>query len=236
MITLRAPPLSMCTRALLASVNRPVDSTTMSTPRSRHGRSPGSRWERNLTVRPSTPISLPLACTAGSNVPRAVSCLSRCAKVPASPRSLTATTSMSRLSWYAARKMFRPIRPNPLIPTRTDMQHPPNGFARRDGAGETAPPGSAWAGPVERLRQVSSHGGGDPGLRVLLVLLGDLDQPAQPVVDRGLGEPHAEGELGQVQLRVGAPGLGDLAQGGRHLGQPAAALELLDGRHLPHRR
>src|SRR2546429_3817380 len=37
--TFLAPPFSMWTLALLASVNRPVDSITMSTPRSFHGRS-----------------------------------------------------------------------------------------------------------------------------------------------------------------------------------------------------
>src|SRR5215467_3997180 len=234
MMTFRAPPWSMWTRALFASVNSPVDSTTMSTPRSRHGRSPGSRRERNLTVRPSTPISSPLAWTGGANVPRAVSCFSRCAKVPASPRSLTATTSMSWLSWYAARKMFRPMRPNPLIPTRTDMQHPPNGFARRAEAPGNRPH-LVSARPVERLRQLSSGGGGHARLRVLLGLLGDLHQPAQPVVDRRLGEPQPDGQLGQVPFGVGAARLRDLAQRRRQLDQPAAALELLDGGHLPHR-
>src|SRR5262249_56977883 len=33
-----------------------------------------------------------------------------------------ATNSISRLSLWAALKTFRPIRPNPLIPTRIDMQ------------------------------------------------------------------------------------------------------------------
>ena len=47
-ITFLAPPLSMCARALAASVNRPVDSTTTSTPRSRHGSFPGSRSASTL--------------------------------------------------------------------------------------------------------------------------------------------------------------------------------------------
>ena len=37
------------------------------------------------------------------------------------PRSLTATKSMSAPRCFAARKKLRPIRPKPLIPTRTVM-------------------------------------------------------------------------------------------------------------------
>ena len=54
MITLRAPPRSMWTLALRASVKSPVDSMTMSAPRSRQGRAPGSFSAKTLTFRPST--------------------------------------------------------------------------------------------------------------------------------------------------------------------------------------
>src|SRR5258708_3507384 len=117
MITFFAPPLSICTRALLASVKRPVDSMTSSTPRSFHGSSAGSLWLRNFTERPSTLMASSGEDTAGPNVPRAVSCFKRCANVCASPMSFTATISKSGLSSLAARKMLRPIRPKPLIPT-----------------------------------------------------------------------------------------------------------------------
>src|SRR3954451_9383943 len=49
--------------------------------------------------------------------------LSRCAMVLRSPRSLAATISMSAVPWLlracTARKKLRPMRPNPLMPTRT---------------------------------------------------------------------------------------------------------------------
>ena len=58
MMTFFAPPPSMCARALAASVKRPVDSMTMSTPRSRHGSLPGSRSARTLIVLPSIVIAV----------------------------------------------------------------------------------------------------------------------------------------------------------------------------------
>ncbi len=54
MMTFFAPPPSMCARALSALVKRPVDSTTSSTPRSRHGIEAGSRSAITLTRWPST--------------------------------------------------------------------------------------------------------------------------------------------------------------------------------------
>src|SRR3954451_8647460 len=47
--------------------------------------------------------------------------LSRCARVLASVRSLTPTKSMSAPAAFAARKRLRPMRPKPLMPTRTAM-------------------------------------------------------------------------------------------------------------------
>jgi hypothetical protein len=45
-------PLSRCTLALVASVKKPVDSMTMSAPRSPHGRLAGSRSANALKVCP----------------------------------------------------------------------------------------------------------------------------------------------------------------------------------------
>ena len=42
----------------------------------------------------------------------------------ASPRSFTATISTSASRRRTERKKLRPIRPNPLMPTRTLMQPP----------------------------------------------------------------------------------------------------------------
>ena len=50
MITFLAPPASTWALALVASVKKPVDSMTTSTPRSFHGRLPGSRSARILMV------------------------------------------------------------------------------------------------------------------------------------------------------------------------------------------
>src|SRR5262245_45410479 len=182
MMTFVAPPLSMWTRALLASVQSPVDSTTTSTPRSFHRRSAGSLWLRNLTSCPSTWMVSPSALTAGPNVPSAVSCLSRWANVLASPMSLTATISKSGFRSEAARYMLRPMRPNPLIPTLTPMAEMLCG-----------------AEFVPRFASVTLIGG-------------QLLQPSQAMVDRGLRELHPARELAEVQLRVLAPPLRHLAQ------------------------
>ena len=47
--------------------------------------------------------------------------LSRWAMVSTEPRSFTATNSMSAPEAFAARKKLRPMRPKPLMPTRTAM-------------------------------------------------------------------------------------------------------------------
>ena len=55
MMTFFAPAV-MCAAAFSASVNRPVDSRTMSTPRSPHGSVAGSLTWRTLTALPSMTI------------------------------------------------------------------------------------------------------------------------------------------------------------------------------------
>src|SRR5687768_11422058 len=62
----------------------------------------------------------PSAFTSSSRLPRIESYFSRWARVAASVMSLTATNSIS-LSCSAARRMLRPMRPNPLMPTRMAM-------------------------------------------------------------------------------------------------------------------
>ena len=113
-------PASRCARAAGPLVNRPVDSITMSTPRSRQGRLAGSRSARILIDLSPTRMTSPDADTSAGRVPITVSYLSRCAMVAMSPRSLAATISKPRSPSAAltARQKLRPIRPNPLIPTR----------------------------------------------------------------------------------------------------------------------
>ena len=86
----------------------------------------------------------PSAATAPDHTPCTLSYLRRCASVAASVRSFTATTSMSAPRRRAARRKFRPMRPKPLIPTRTLMlQTPSPTVARR--------PDSTIAGPTDPL-------------------------------------------------------------------------------------
>src|ERR687893_104014 len=119
MITFLAPPSSTCLRASAALVNKPVDSSTTSTPKSPHGSAPGSRSANTLMVLPPTAMPSSVTCTSSLSRPSTLSYFSRCAMVATSPRSLNATTSMSWPPDCTARQKFRPMRPNPLIPTRT---------------------------------------------------------------------------------------------------------------------
>src|SRR5215210_4770044 len=115
-------PASRCLAASSRLVNRPVDSMTTSAPRSLQGSAAGSFSDSTLTSRPSTEIAPSLSATSPGNGPNTESYLSRCASVFESVMSLTATISMSALDSCAARNTLRPIRPKPLIPTRTDME------------------------------------------------------------------------------------------------------------------
>ena len=120
MMTFLAPAAKWAP-AFSLSVKRPLDSTTSETPRSFHGSFDGSfsavtpmRWP--LIIRWSAP-----AVTSPSNVRWTESYLKRWASVFVSVMSLTETNSRLLCFWSAARSTSRPIRPNPLIPTRTAM-------------------------------------------------------------------------------------------------------------------
>src|SRR5581483_11168225 len=117
-ITTFFAPAAMCLAAASRLVKSPVDSKTMSTPRSFHGSFAGSRFESTLNSSPSTEIESCFASTLACRLPRTESYFRRCASVCALVRSFTATKSMFA-SPSAARMMFRPIRPNPLMPTFT---------------------------------------------------------------------------------------------------------------------
>ena len=84
--------------------------------------------------------------------PRFESYLSRCAIVFASPRSFAATISKSASRFSAARKKFRPIRPNPLIPTRTAMSLPCRSRAASLRMADERCVGSFTAGPTPTPR------------------------------------------------------------------------------------
>ena len=111
--TFLAPPLK-CKAATSRLVNSPVDSTTMSTPNSCQGISPGSRIDSTLTDLPSTKNPCFSACNEPWNLLKTVSYFNKCIRVLASVTSFTATTS--RPACLAALKKHRPILPKPFIP------------------------------------------------------------------------------------------------------------------------
>src|SRR5918998_6057898 len=156
MITFLAPPSSMCLRASAALVKKPVDSSTTSTPKSPHGSAPGSRSANTLMVLPPTAMPSSVTCTSSLSLPSTLSYFSRCAMVLMSPRSLNATTSTSWPPDCTARQKFRPMRRNPLIPTRTvtfplpylNISRPRAGQPSRPAQlGATLSAGYHWAGP-----------------------------------------------------------------------------------------
>src|SRR2546430_7340702 len=121
MITRSAPP-RRCPAAASRAVNTPVDSMTTSMPWSPQGISAGSRSSSFLISLPSTENPPSLTLTSLRSVPPTESCFSRKAIVSLSPNgSLTATSSTPALSPRSSRARWkeRPIRPYPLIPTRT---------------------------------------------------------------------------------------------------------------------
>src|SRR6058998_3513666 len=115
-------PAPMCLLAVAVSRKMPVDSTTTSTPSSFHGSAAGSLIAHTRISRPLTKMASPLAVTSALSPPWTESCLSRWARVFASARSLTPTTSISPLASSAVRKNTRPMRPKPLTPTRILME------------------------------------------------------------------------------------------------------------------
>src|SRR6202034_1236318 len=132
MITFFTGP-RMCLRASAPLVKRPVDSTTIWAPTEDQSISAGSLTRKTLKLLPSTEMLSSVWVTLFERLPRIESYFSRCASVFESVMSLTATISMAG-SPRAARKILRPMRPNPLIPTLTAMLPPEN--YREQTAGE----------------------------------------------------------------------------------------------------
>src|SRR3954469_19744981 len=124
-ITTFLAPAAKCLEAFSLSVNRPVLSSTNSTPRSFHGSFSGSLIAETLIVLPFTTRASGFASTVPGKGPWTESYFNRCASVLVSVMSLTPTNSISVcLAIVAARNTLRPMRPNPLIPTRTAMSAP----------------------------------------------------------------------------------------------------------------
>src|SRR6478672_383579 len=118
MMTFLAPPWR-CSAAWSRSVNRPVDSSTTSTPSSFQGSLAGSFSASTRMASPPTTMPSFSAVTSAGKRPCTESYLSRWASVAVSVMSLTATKSSSLAPIArAARTTLRPIRPKPLMPTR----------------------------------------------------------------------------------------------------------------------
>src|SRR4051794_32088164 len=182
MITFFAPA-SRCFCADARSVKKPVDSITTSTPRSRQGKLAGSRSASPFRSLPSTFSDPASASTVPLNEPSTESWRSRCAIVGTSPRSLNATISKSASRSCAARKKLRPIRPNPLIPTRV--------FAMRrlyssSGRGDPVDRGELLAQVADVGRRVDRRGA-DDALQCLaggVLATEAMEVLAQPVAKR----------------------------------------------------
>src|SRR5438034_574820 len=126
-------PAARCLSASGRSVNRPVLSSTRSTPNAFHGSFSGSLIADTLIGLPLTTSASPCASTVPGNRRWMESYFRRCASVLVSVMSFTATNSSACCFMStAARSTLRPMRPNPLIPTRTAMavRVGINGFGR----------------------------------------------------------------------------------------------------------
>src|SRR6266508_5373682 len=181
MITFLAPDLR-CRAALSRSVKRPVDSITTSTPRSPQASCAGSRSAVARIALPSTVIAPWSWPTSASSRPKVESYLSRWARVRLSVRSLTAT--ISRSLPLEARKKLRPMRPKPLMPTRTVMDPP-----------LVEPSQSFFLSRLGGYQRFEPPEAGEHGAL-------------------GAGRVEQRAELGKGRVRVGQAERGDLSQTG----------------------
>src|SRR5665213_3018282 len=119
----RLAPAVRWAEALALALKMPVHSSAMSMPSSFQGKVLGSRTAVTLILPLPRLIESPSTVTVPGKRPCTESKRSRWALVSTGPRSLMATTSISRrLASKMARRTLRPIRPNPLIATRTAIQ------------------------------------------------------------------------------------------------------------------
>src|SRR3954447_17256173 len=249
MMTFLAPP-ARCLAASSRLVKKPVDSITTSTPRSPHGRAggggrggaAGSRSASPLTSRPST-ISAPSPTeTSPGKLPKTESYLRRWPSVPASVMSLTATISTSASDSWAARNTLRPMRPKPLMPTRTAMGGP---FPEVERRRRVRLPKTARRLPAAKpARSLNA-----PSLAVrepVDVAVGDLDEVLLAVAEdlrevrgdppRGGAPAGAADRHHQVRLALGHELREQELQQRDHVAvellQPAVAAHVLDDRRV----
>src|SRR2546425_2106864 len=158
-ITTFLAPALRCLAAASRSVKRPVLSSTSSTPKSFQGSFSGSLMADTLIGLPFTTIASPRASTVPPNRPCTESYLSRWASVLVSVMSFTATNSSADcFIRTAARSTLRPIRPNPLMPTRTAIAA--SGEIGKDGPTERHSQDRAGARPLQGPRGLGQGGAG----------------------------------------------------------------------------
>src|SRR5579864_6947750 len=118
----RLAPAVRCGDAFSFEVKMPVHSSATSMPSAFHGNCVGSLIAVTLIGPLPQLMVSPLTVTSPGKRPCTESKRSRCALVSTGARSLTASTSISvRPASTIARRTLRPMRPNPLMATRTDM-------------------------------------------------------------------------------------------------------------------
>src|SRR5271157_3538032 len=117
----RSAPASRCFCSFTRLVKKPVDSSATWHPRLFQGSLAGSLSVRMGIDLPLTTRAFSAAWTVPANCLWTLSYLSRTARCLGSARSLIATTSYLSGCWARTRNTRRPIRPKPLIPTRTAM-------------------------------------------------------------------------------------------------------------------
>src|SRR5665213_103291 len=190
----RLAPAVRCIEALSFEVKMPVHSSAMSTPRSFHGSVAGSLMAVTLMAPLPTLMVSPLTVTVPGKRPCTESKRSRWALVSTGPRSLMPTTSMSvRPDSAMARSTLRPIRPNPLMATRTVIF--------RSHVSMWSRPARASAPEIRREWPGVKPGHDEENLR-LAVLLSPFAQFAQ----RGFRDPRGRYTEMAIELLVGPAG------------------------------
>src|SRR5690606_36901641 len=200
-------------------------------------------YETTFNTSPSTEMPSPTTSTSPGNLPATESYFSRCAIVSSDPRSLTATKSMSAPCSLAARKKFRPMRPNPLIPTRIAMSHlwvgcspQPLTAGTGDDTSRSAPQAPTRSvvqqpleGATQPLRVVrATVRAGDPGGHRVLDAVGATDRVR--VVEHDVGVDPVAQEHGDVVRHLEPLGLGHLRLQVAHVHQltPCGAHRVAD--------
>src|SRR3954471_8227907 len=214
-------------RGLAASgrfVKKPVDSSTTSTPRSFHGSCAGSRSSRTLISLPSTIRPSPRTSTEPWYGPRIESYLSRWASVALSVMSLTATHSMSVSFARPARSTFRPMRPNPLIPTRTGMCSVPSAVSIQERGEATArgPPSACRPAAFSLGRAAHELEPGAVGIdQISGVVVGRAERPrgGRAAVTAAGGEPGLVGGVDGAPAGGGDPDVARSREGGAVAGR-----------------